>query len=111
MGVNQSVYEEGGPEDIKIVVESGLTGGNPTIKGGRRWHGTVVATIFVKRDSTVAAFLGTIKNISLGRGHPQITLQSIHMGNFKPEATDLFRTVSDMGLESGTLRLYNGMDD
>ncbi len=110
MGANES-YEEGETDDIKIVVESGLTGGNPTIKGGRRWHGTVIATIYVNRDSSVASFLGTLQRLPLDKYHPKITLQDIHMDNFKPEAKDILRTVSDMGLQPGTLRLYNGLDD
>ena len=107
MGTNESYNK--GPDDIKITVESGFSGGNP--RYGNTWHGSIIATIYVKRDATVASFLGTLRNIPLSRGHPRVTLELIHMGQFKPTENDLFRTVSEMGLESGILRLYNGMED
>lgn len=112
MGANES-HEEGQPQesngDIKIVVESGLHGGNP--KYGRKWHGTVVATLFVKPDITVASFFDTVMAIPLPKNHWPVTLSSLYMGNFRPSNDDLQRTVGEMGLVSGTLQLYNGAAD
>lgn len=109
MGSNES-HNEGEPIDpaanIKIDVESGLTGGHP-----RQWHGSLIATIFVRPESTVSSLLSTIRSLPLDRGHWPVTLSSLHMGKFRPTESDLQRTVREMGLVSGTMRIYNGNTD
>lgn len=111
MGSNES-HTEGEPEpidpnaNIKINVESGFTGGNP-----RQWHGTLIATIFVRPDSTVASLLSTVQSLPLDRGHWPVTLSSLGTGKFRPTDSDLQRTVREMDLVSGTLRIHNGKTD
>lgn len=95
--------------DIEIIVESGYMGGN--WKVGREWHGKVVTTIRVKPETSVASFLETIKAIPLKKGHLPVFLESLYMGTFRPSEEDINRSVSEMGLKSGTLRLFDGRED
>lgn len=93
--------------NIVIEVESGLYAGYP-----RRWMGTVIATIHVRPSSTVASFLNTIQSIPQSRrGYLPVTLHTIHTQDFEPTKQDLQRTVKEMGLRSGKLRLFNGKTD
>lgn len=111
MGQSQTVHELDGThypvEDrIQIKIEIGLTGGYP-----RRWYGHVVDIIYPGAEVTVATFLNSIRTIGALHRVPSLSLEAIHMGDFKPTENDLNRTVQAMGLKSGTLRIYNGMDD
>lgn len=112
MGANESQEDDGFDEngDIEITVESGMEGGNPQ-NGGRKWHGTKVSTIILKKDATVASFLRNVQGLPWGAYQPRITVYSIYMGEFRPKETDLHRTVYEMGLRSGTLKLHNGLAD
>ena len=111
MGLNES-HIEAEPEpidpdaNIKINVESGFTGGNP-----RQWHGTLIATIFVRPESTVASLLSTVQSLPFDRGQWPVTLSSLHIEKFRPTEFDLRRSVMEMGLVSGTLRIHNGKTD
>lgn len=111
MGSNES-HIDGEPEpidpaaSIKINVESGFTGGNP-----RQWHGSLIATIFVRPESTVASLLSTVQSLPFDRGQWPVTLSSLHMEKFRPTESDIYRSLREMGLLSGTIRIHNGKTD
>lgn len=105
--MEEQPYEPNG--DIKIVVESGFSGGNP--RYGRQWHGSIIAILFIKPDTTVASFLNTVMALPLPKNHWPVTIHSLSIGKFQPTENDLQRTVGEMGLISGSLHLYNGAMD
>jgi len=89
---------------IVIKVESGVSVGFP-----RKWSGQVVGTINLSPSDTVESFLFQVR--SLPGVSRSVTVESLHLGSFKPTAANLKDTVGALGLKSGTIQVWNGMVD
>ncbi len=113
MGTQESfesnVNEYAESDDIIIVIESGFTARGPN--NTHKWYGRKMGTLTLKRNATVSSYLFKIQSLPLQEYGRPINLRTIHMGAFKPKESDLGRTLGEMGLHSGILRLEDGRKD